>query len=57
MDRGQKLRTALTASVRVETPKDSLVRRFGLSKESFAFSEFYTLYAVRCGLQQIFLVY
>ena len=56
MARGQNLRTALTGSVCAigeESPKDSLVWRFGVSKGSFAYSEFYSLYAVRCGLPQI----
>ena len=46
MARGEKLRTALTASVCAsgeESSKDSLVRRFGVSKDSFAYSEFYLL--------------
>ena len=57
MARGQKLRIVLTASVCAsgeEIPKDSLVRRFGVSKDSFAYSEFYSLYSVRCGLPQMF---
>ena len=40
MARGEKLRIALTASVCAsgeESSKDSLVRRFGVSKDSFAY--------------------
>ena len=55
MARGQKLRTALAASVcssGEESSKDALVRRFGVSKDSFAYSEFYLLYSVHGGLLQ-----
>ena len=32
--RGQKLRTALTCAIGEESPKDSLVRRFGVLKDT-----------------------